>query len=650
MYNTTYINDFPEQLYQAYLNNPKELTEVERNYLLQYKKGSNAVALAFKESLDHYVLMKLATDNNYINSKEFYNYINYIMHVFEQKKFVVNDKTFNLELNTNIVFRDEKLRNKIFQRFYPEKLATSLNSYIKNNESILNNIIQRIEKRKKISQKEIDFLSDYIYSSRNFTDDKATKLVEYIFNEIDESSGIKTSVEILGAVTSYFTQCYTKDDKVKNSRTFIADFDNRSNDLAHSSGNRKYCYFNRSGFLSTSLISDSSLSKSRTFENRDLYFLMMVSFHELTHEYQKNLAKESKCTSGGMSFIVRNVLNENLEGYTKASQGNKKSISEYCVNHDSSEFEIQADEEAWRQCRSFIAKHCRNYAYYHQKDSKKAMDREMQCQENEKEIRARRAFSLKEDKDGAKMHYALYDVKKIVDIVGHNPKVISQYPMLKKYLDDEGRLKISVLFSENITSTDIVGLDVDDSGLEFATYMLDYESKRILKTIETRNLSPQQIDNLMLNIYNVMHQNVLKIRDVDQVNFNNYKETKHKYDLENKSDEIYNYYFRKNAHEVYTAMRILYKIHDCYPNMEVSRYDHTMYYVSYFYELFPKIKNYDMNSLQQICDSYDKSNAPILMQLSNFVKLNLSDPKAINDNKNGQQIRNQVGGQGKPKK
>ena len=650
MYNTTYINDFPEQLYQAYLNNPKELTEVERNYLLQYKKGSNAVALAFKESLDHYVLMKLATDNNYINSKEFYNYINYIMHVFEQKKFVVNDKTFNLELNTNIVFRDEKLRNKIFQRFYPEKLATSLNSYIKNNESILNNIIQRIEKRKKISQKEIDFLSDYIYSSRNFTDDKATKLVEYIFNEIDESSGIKTSVEILGAVTSYFTQCYTKDDKVKNSRTFIADFDNRSNDLAHSSGNRKYCYFNRSGFLSTSLISDSSLNKSRTFENRDLYFLMMVSFHELTHEYQKNLAKESKCTSGGMSFIVRKVLNDNLEGYTKASQGNKKSISEYCVNHDSSEFEIQADEEAWRQCKSFIAKHCRNYAYYHQKDSKKAMDREMQCQENEKEIRARRAFSLKEDKDGAKMHYALYDVKKIVDIVGHNPKVISQYPMLKKYLDDEGRLKISVLFSENITSTDIVGLDVDDSGLEFATYMLDYESKRILKTIETRNLSPQQIDNLMLNIYNVMHQNVLKIRDVDQVNFNNYKETKHKYDLENKSDEIYNYYFRKNAHEVYIAMRILYKIHDCYPNMEVSRYDHTMYYVSYFYELFPKIKNYDMNSLQQICDSYDKSNAPILMQLSNFVKLNLSDPKASNDNKNGQQIGNQVGSQGKPKK
>ena len=650
MYNTTYINDFPEQLYQAYLNNPKELTEVERNYLLQYKKGSNAVALAFKESLDHYVLMKLATDNNYINSKEFYNYINYIMHVFEQKKFVVNDKTFNLELNTNIVFRDEKLRNKIFQRFYPEKLATSLNSYIKNNESILNNIIQRIEKRKKISQKEIDFLSDYIYSSRNFTDDKATKLVEYIFNEIDESSGIKTSVEILGAVTSYFTQCYTKDDKVKNSRTFIADFDNRSNDLAHSSGNRKYCYFNRSGFLSTSLISDSSLNKSRTFENRDLYFLMMVSFHELTHEYQKNLAKESKCTSGGMSFIVRKVLNDNLEGYTKASQGNKKSISEYCVNHDSSEFEIQADEEAWRQCRSFIAKHCRNYAYYHQKDSKKAMDREMQCQENEKEIRARRAFSLKEDKDGAKMHYALYDVKKIVDIVGHNPKVISQYPMLKKYLDDEGRLKISVLFSENITSTDMVGLDVDDSGLEFATYMLDYESKRILETIETRNLSPQQIDNLMLNIYNVMHQNVLKIRDVDQVNFNNYKETKHKYDLENKSDEIYNYYFRKNAHEVYIAMRILYKIHDCYPNMEVSRYDHTMYYVSYFYELFPKIKNYDMNSLQQICDSYDKSNAPILMQLSNFVKLNLSDPKASNDNKNGQQIGNQVGSQGKPKK
>ena len=58
MYNQTYINDFDSFDYSKYLNDPQELIKIKKEYLKQNKENSNAVMLAFKESLDHYVLKK----------------------------------------------------------------------------------------------------------------------------------------------------------------------------------------------------------------------------------------------------------------------------------------------------------------------------------------------------------------------------------------------------------------------------------------------------------------------------------------------------------------------------------------------------------------------------------------------------------------
>lgn len=645
MYNDSYINDFEEKYYKQHLNNTKYLDELKDKYLSQYSSQSDAQYLAFKESLDHYIYKQIVKNNDYINSAEFKNYLNYIMHVVNDKKTSLNNQNFNLELSTNIIFRDDSIRNIIFKKYYNESTIDIFESHIKETKKKLSEINNKMLKREYINQEELDFISDYIYSSRNFIDNTDT-YIEYIFNEIIPDSNIKASTQILGAITYCFTQEYTKDPEVKNSRTFIADRDNKSSDLAHKSGNRKYCYFNRKYFSNLSLIDDNSLNKSRTFDDNDLYFLMMVSFHELTHEYQHNEVRINSSSSSALANIIKDVLNQNLDGFSGLDKdGNIVNVSEYKVNHDSTEYEIQADEESWRQCAHFISKHCRNYAYKNKLSSSIASLREQKCLINERIINARRTFSLKKENDGSKIYYALYDIKNLCKIVHDNPNILEQYPVLKQYFKQDGCLKAEIMFSNNITSSDSTGLDVDNSNLQFATYILDYDKNSILEELKKCHCNELQIKNLVINIYNVMHQNVLKIRNLEKVNISNYNQTQHNFNLNDDVDTIYNYFFTKNANEVYNALEILYTIHKCYPNIDLSHYNDTKYYASYFYELLSKIKNIDLKNIQNICNKYDNSKAPFLIELSNYMKANILNKKDSNYSVINDMISQMVNGQ-----
>lgn len=627
------------------MSNTKYLDELKDKYLNQYSSQSDAQYLAFKESLDHYIYKQIVKDNNYINSAEFKNYLNYIMHVVNDKKTSLNNQVFNLELSTNIIFRDDNIRNLIFKKYYNESTISIFENHIKETKKRLIEIDDKMLKRESISQEEIDFISDYIYSSRSFINNVDT-YIEYIFNEIKPDSNIKVSTQMLGAITYCFTQNYTKDHEVKNSRTFIADRDNKSIDLAHKSGNRKYCYFNRKYFSNLSLTDDTSLNKSRTFDDNDLYFLMMVSFHELTHEYQHNEVRRNSSSSGALANIIKDVLNQNLDGFSDLDKdGNIVNKSEYNENHDSTEYEIQADEESWRQCAHFIAKHCRNYAYKNKLSSSIATLREQKCLINERIINARRTFSLKKEKDGSKMYYALYDIKNLCKIVPDNPNVLEQYPVLKQYLNQDGSLKTEIMFSNNKTSADSTGLDVDNSNLQFATYMLDYDKNSILDGLKNGHCNEQQIKNLIMNIYNIMHQNVLKIRSLEKINISNYNQTQHKFNLNDDIDTIYNYFFIKNTNEVYNALEILYTIHKCYPNIDVSHYNDTKYYASYFYELLSKVKNIDLKIIQNICNKYDNSKAPFLIELSNYMKENILNKQNSNYDVINDMISQTVNGQ-----
>ena len=153
--------------------------------------------------------------------------------------------------------------------------------------------------------------------------------------------------------------------------------------------------------------------------------------------------------------------------------------------------------------------------------------------------------------------------------------------------------------------------------------MLEFEYDEILEKISSGKLTEKQILNLILNIYNVMHQNVLKIRDFAKTDKKGYFKTNHNYDLKKDSDKVYNYFFEKNALETYNAMKILSSINRIYPQIDVSDYNETKYYTSYFYELLSKTKNINLEKIQAICDKYNNSKNPILLELSDYMKINI---------------------------
>ena len=629
MYNQSFIDDFSEDTYKSILNDKPKVKnntifegkiireQLKNEYFKQYQYGSDASALAFKESLDHYVLKQIILDKNYIKSKEFRNYLNYIMQLADGKIIKLNGKNIKPEFCTNIIFRNKYIRTQILKEYYPERFITQFDNYVEDTKNEINIILNKMYNREKITQEELDFISDYIYSSRNFKNKAGRIFAEYLFNEIKPNMNIKASTQILGAITSYFTQCYIKDEEVKNARTFVTTFDYGKQDIAHFSGRKNYAYFSSKYFEKISLTSSNSINLSRTSydnpEEADIYHLMMIAFHELTHGHQDLELKRGKNSSSAMAKIVRNILNQNMLGYTTC---------EYLVNHDSTEFEMQADEEGWKQCRHFIADHKRQYAYKHHLDTKEILELEKKCTINEGAIRARRAFSLKKEANGELVYYSLYDIRNIKNIIKEKPKLIDKYPILKKYFDESGKMDVSIIFNENITTTDSTGLHVNNSNLEFATYIFDYEKNEILKKISSKQLTENQINNLMMNIYNVMHQNVLKIRDFDKLSIEekNNKKTHHKFDLQNRSDEIYNYFFEKTAMEVYAALKVLHCINKNYPNINMKKIDDTRYYTSYFTELLPKTRNLNMAKLRLIYNKYNESGIPVLMDLANYMK------------------------------
>lgn len=56
---------------------------------------------------------------------------------------------------------------------------------------------------------------------------------------------------------------------------------------------------------------------------------------------------------------------------------------------------------------------------------------------------------------------------------------------------------------------------------------------------------------------------------------------------------------------------------------EGNNFDDTKHYISYFYELLSKAKNINLDKLQAICDKYDNSRNPILLELSDYMKINI---------------------------
>ena len=120
MYNWNYIHDFLDQdpnIYSKYLRNPSLLYELGKKYLKKYGPEADVYYLALKESLDHYVSMRIAQNKRFVESREFINYANYLKNITQQNTHKINGESIFIEPNINIVF--DYLDETTIEKMYP---------------------------------------------------------------------------------------------------------------------------------------------------------------------------------------------------------------------------------------------------------------------------------------------------------------------------------------------------------------------------------------------------------------------------------------------------------------------------------------------------------------------------------------------------
>lgn len=363
MYNEEYINCFKMQKYNQLLNSIDDLNELAENYCHQYddSKIINAEQLALKESLDHYVLSKLKTNRDFQYTKEFINYVNYLKKIILNKYTIINEKKANyyLEFNTNIVFSDEQSKNIIANKIGIK--LSQINDWIDYNNKLINNIEKKLDSNDKLSQNELDYLGDYLHNKNNRKEDIYPKYIKYVLNNMQHNNNTKLSLYIVSAILTFLQYNYERNSKIENrSRNFIGDIVERDKqgNIIYDKNNIPRCEYNCKSFsligiciFGKDFVKDclhttkDSLNKHRDSKRKttiksDIYLLIWIAFHELTHQYQALKAEEKEYNNIGFAHILFCI--------------NNMMYNDYNYNHDTDEIEINADQEGWYLARSFF--------------------------------------------------------------------------------------------------------------------------------------------------------------------------------------------------------------------------------------------------------------------------------------------------------
>lgn len=633
--------------YEKILSNPNSLRIASKNYLEQYQPNSESRAdiLSCKGMLDHYVLGQLSGDNarDFIKSDQFKNYSSYIVSTARQKVQVINGKKYYPELATNPVLSNPEYRRLVISELQPadqvDKIINNLNENETGYKGFLKTIENRLENSAKVSQGELNMVGDYLYSGRDYDSGLAKKFACYMFNDARQRQDLVSSTQIGGALANYFAYKDTLDERLKERRIIIANnagWDTKNSRIRPVNtgvSTRDYCVLEQNKINDISLSSEEGLSKSRPETITDLYSLMLVSFHELTHDYQKLMMADGRDDSSAMAYILNQVLRKNKSecfpivdnNLDKVidRNGNEVKTGYYGANHDSDEIEIQADEEAWRQCRKFIHEHEKQF-YWGKKDEdgeKRASEHWFKCKDNEQEVRVRRAFALKVDENGQEMPYIQYDIEELGKSIGNDPDIVKHYPQLAEFFDDVGHIRPEIFFNKRIASVDIDAIDTitDDFGVEIATYALMDGSnvKNILAYIQNpnNNLSKDQVIRCVSNLWNVLHQDALKTRPLKKTNFGNYSETKTR-GKNTSINVLKESYLKQYLHQLFNATHIAEVLRNRYPEVgDKIEHEERTYFISYYNELARDV-SLDPSYSEMVKNRYMRTKNRALQQIA----------------------------------
>ena len=588
MYNWSYINSLRENYpsddnYQNILRNPRLLYKLEKEYLAKYSMDADVYYLALKESLDHYVAMRIAKDKSFTETEEFKNYAQYLKRIVQQNKENYMQTTLYIEPNINIVFNylDEQTLSKI----YPNNVLKSHKEY---NQRIYDRIFRKLEVNAMVTTEELSLVSVYLDNTKDFKSGRYETYINYIFSHLDS---IKSTPKLASAILSFLPHFYKEE--TENARTFIGR-KNRGTPcgLACSIGQYGYTYINCNVTNSIKLNSFASANKSRTLKEYDIIFLLFAGNHELSHQRQIAQIKNVKSFEGA-AYELKKFL--------------QKVFNDYQDNHDSDEIEIDADERGWKKTQRFLRK------YYKGKDKEKIIEK---CVANAKAVNCRRSSSVKINPVTKKAYrYIDYDIKHLLEAVKTDPESLKEYPHLAEILTPSGQINVDYLFKNVITPS--------PAGREFSNYILNnIPEQKVIDAIKSGKYTARQVNNLIENFVQVPHYNALTMRDLKKTDLNTFKDTVSRYKIEEngKLNRVYNSYFIECSQQLMKFSTILEAAKKTYDYFDQSYVDslYRFFIEHYYVEMLENIERPNMESISQVMTKYQQSDNKILIYLAKY--------------------------------
>ena len=625
--NISFVSTFKTDTYNSVLDNPSSLNEIADAYINQYSNPTYDLPLAFKESLDHYVLQQLKTNPDFTKTNYFKNYMIYLHTIYVNR----TGKTgYRLEYNTNILFADKEIRN-ILLSYYNEESRNKILNVIEDNNSRIEYLADKIKSKEKLSQMELDYLGDYLYTRRDLDSDLHKNYVKYIMNEMKNNPQIKSSPEMIAAFISYLPKVFG--DGCEDSRVYLTNGYLSNGKILPSDAKDNADYHGMyswgdsfiavdKNFLNLSLTSDESLNKSRTMNNHDLYWMCMVIFHELTHQYQTKQMANPEFNSSGLAMIISRLIHDRKD---------------YRNNHDSYEIEIEADENAWRKMFGFILKYTECDT---EEDYKVRNEKLEKCKINEKAVYARRTFLTKSNSTQV-MNYVTQDIRMICDKLLNDTEyqeyfkdMWHRYPMLQKLFSEDGNINTSVLFEEKLTSNKVGGIDSNITGCEIAEFITTNCYKSLKNHLMMNNLSRDQIINLYQNLYNCYHLDKMFVRELSNVDLNQYDETHHNFDLKNIRSK-YLEKFKNVADLVLKERAIATFLKHKYPNMDIDQIFKYKYPIWNYLDMFTFLNNASKNGIkleeiEAVLTKYESTKDKVLTYLASETRKILSIQEKAN--------------------
>lgn len=540
------IHETPEQQnehlpgisnYLDLLYNPKAFKQAGFEYANEYSTDASISTKAiilwddanetFKEAL-------LDNDPDFYASDEFQDIAQIIHDAAASRTIELDGETFFSGFANNTIMRSEVSRERLLRHLYsPEEADRHLENIEAENQKYerkVASIEAKFDHDKKLSQAELDFLADYIYSGRNFDDARADKFMAYIFNRIEKDEKLQTSVPIVSAITNYCVENFQGAEGVNlTTRFFVSDFDGTPGDLNDciACRNGARCVIGREFCVGHPLACSESLEKRS--KATDPYSIMHIAFHELEHVRQELGFRDGDSSRAAVSGALLNILRSNnrsciYDGVELIDEG-----SYYDINHDADEAEIDADEEGWRQSAIVLSRLSKKYKPKSIARRKECSEKYKKCLKNMYGTHARRMFSRKFDEDGHLFANNEYNALTLSKNIAENPDILQEYPVFQKYFDDKGNVKVAFLFDNQLASSTEQGIEGrrDDFGIDLGSYIFSNpeEYDKLIDYILENPMKPVQTRCFEQNICNILYRDLMDVRCLDSVDFNFYNGT-----------------------------------------------------------------------------------------------------------------------------